>query len=259
MSDTYPSRGAGRGGSILFVHGAGHAAWCWNEHFTGWFERRGYRVTAPDLPGHGDRDRTGLPKIPLDAYVASVAAEAARLEPPAILIGHSMGGFMIQKYLESNRADLAVLVASTPPSGAGSMVRRMATRRPLAFFHTMRTGEPTRNARVTRDYFFSPDTPDQVVEAAHRRLQPESNQALEDMMKPLHPERVESPVVVMGAEHDWLVAPPPELWATAHAFGTVPTTLPGGHDMMLDVAWEQVAVEVERAITARLSATAEVR
>jgi hypothetical protein len=170
-----------------------------------------------------------------------------------------MGGFIIQKYLESNHADLAVLLASTPPSGAGGMVKRMATRRPLAFLHTMRTGEATRNARVTRDYFFSPGTPDQVVEAVHRRLQPESGQVLKDMMKALHPERVESRVVVMGAEHDWLVAPPPELRATARAFGTAPSTLPAGHDMMLDVAWEQVAVEVERAITAHRHVAAEIR
>ena len=40
--------------SILFVHGAGHAAWCWHEHFTGWFGARGYTVAAPDLPHHGD-------------------------------------------------------------------------------------------------------------------------------------------------------------------------------------------------------------
>jgi len=42
--------------SILFVHGAGHAAWCWHEHFTPWFEARGYTVAAPDLPHHGGRD-----------------------------------------------------------------------------------------------------------------------------------------------------------------------------------------------------------
>jgi len=252
-----PRHGPGRRGSILFVHGAGHGAWCWNEHFTEWFERRGYHVTAPDLPCHGEQDRTGVKKIPLDTYIATIAAEAAMLEPPVILIGHSMGGFIIQKYLESNQADLAVLLASVPPSGVGGMMRRMATHRPLAFLHTMLTGEATKNARVTRDYFFSPDTADRVVDATHQRLQQESSQVLKDMMKALHPERVLSPVVVIGAEHDWLVAPPRELTATAHAFGTLPITMPAGHDMMLDFAWEQVAAEVERAITARLPATAD--
>ena len=46
--------------SILFVHGAGHAAWCWHEHFTPWFDARGYTVAAPDLPHHGGLDRRGV-------------------------------------------------------------------------------------------------------------------------------------------------------------------------------------------------------
>ncbi len=52
----------------------------------------------------------------------------------------------------------------------------------------------------------------------------------------------------MGAEHDWLVAPAQDLFATARAFHTTAQTLPGGHDMMLDVAWEHVATAVFAAI-----------
>ena len=71
-------------------------------------------------------------------------------------------------------------------------------------------------------------------------------------MTALHPERVKSPVVVMGAEHDWLVAPLPDLTATAQAFNTTPIRMGGGHDMMLDVAWEQVAEEIDKIIRTRL-------
>jgi alpha-beta hydrolase superfamily lysophospholipase len=109
--------------SILFVHGAGHAAWCWREHFTGWFEARGYTVAAPDLPYHGSLPRRGITFTPLSAYVKAVAQAVASLEPPLILIGHSMGGFILQKYLEREEADLAVLLASTPPTGASGIQR----------------------------------------------------------------------------------------------------------------------------------------
>jgi len=68
------------------------------------------------------------------------------------------------------------------------------------------------------------------------------------MMTKIQSERIKTPVVVMGAEHDWLVAPPSELFATARAFNTDPITMPGGHDMMLDVAWEKVALEIDRQI-----------
>ena len=220
--------------SILFVHGAGHAAWCWRDHFTGWFEARGYSVAAPDLPHHGSLPRRGIKFTPLSAYVDAVAQVAATLEPPLVLIGHSMGGFILQKYLERAKASLAVLLASTPPTGASGMVKRMATRRPVAFFHTMLTGSGTDSAERTRDYFFHPATPADIVNRCHRRLQPESMRALRDMMSFLHPERVSTPVVVIGAEGDWLVAPPHDLETTARAYQTSPLILPGGHDMMLD-------------------------
>jgi pimeloyl-ACP methyl ester carboxylesterase len=238
--------------SLLFVHGAGHAAWCWQEHFVGWFRNRGYHVAAPDLPHHGDLDRDGLKQATLRTYAQAVREIASVLEPPMVLIGHSMGGFVIQRYLEDATADLAVLLASTPPGGTGGMVRRMATRRPIAFIKTMMTGKATDSLARTRDYFFSSETPADVVETCHARLQEESTQVLKDMMSALHPERVTTPVVVMGARNDWLVAPPDELRQTARAFRTAPMTFPAGHDMMLDVAWAQVAEAIHDAIVRRL-------
>src|SRR5215472_14040281 len=238
--------------SILFVHGAGHAAWCWRDHFTGWFEAHGHTVAAPDLPHHGSLPRRGLKFTPLSAYVDAVARAAAGLEPPLILIGHSMGGFIIQKYLERAEADLAVLLASTPPTGASGLVKRMAMRRPMTFINTMITGNGTDSPERTRDYFFHPETPADVVNRCHRRLQPESMRVLRDMMSSLHPERVRTPVMVIGAEGDWLVAPPNDLEATARVYHTTPVILPGGHNMMLDTAWEQVAIEIATAIVERV-------
>jgi len=128
------------------------------------------------------------------------------------------------------------------------MVRRMATRRPITFLKTMMTGNAADSPNRTRDYFFSPGTPAEVVNDCHHRMQPESTQALKDMMSPLHPDRVTTPVAVLGAEHDWLVAPPKDLAATARAFHTTARTLPAGHDMMLDTAWEQATTAIETAI-----------
>ena len=38
---------------LLFVHGAAHAAWCWDEYFLDFFADRGYRAVALSLHGHG--------------------------------------------------------------------------------------------------------------------------------------------------------------------------------------------------------------
>ena len=31
---------------LLFIHGAWHAAWCWDEHFLSFFADKGYRAVA---------------------------------------------------------------------------------------------------------------------------------------------------------------------------------------------------------------------
>ncbi len=238
--------------TILFVHGAGHAAWCWREHFTGWFEARGYTVAAPDLPHHGDLDRRGILFSPLRAYVDAIAKAAAGLDRPLTIVGHSLGGFVVQKYLEHAEANLAVLIASIPPTGAFAFGRRVATRHPVMFLKAMVTGKGTDAPERTRELFFTPDTPADVVDNCHRRLQPESLRALMDMMTGLRPERVTTPVVVIGAEGDKFVAPPRDIIATARAYHTTPRMVPGGHDMMLDTAWEQVATAIATAIADRL-------
>jgi pimeloyl-ACP methyl ester carboxylesterase len=116
---------------ILFVHGAWHGAWCWDEHFLPYFAQHGYAVHAPSLRGHGQSaggDRIKFHRIA--DYVADVARVAASLPTPPIIIGHSMGGLVVQKYLETHSPPAAVLLASVPPAGVLATTLRIATRRP---------------------------------------------------------------------------------------------------------------------------------
>src|SRR5262245_45184061 len=39
--------------AVLFVLGAWHGGWCWDEHFLDFFAERGFHVLAPSLRGHG--------------------------------------------------------------------------------------------------------------------------------------------------------------------------------------------------------------
>lgn len=101
--------------SVVFVHGAGmdHTVWALPARY---FARRGLRVAAIDLPGHG---RSNGP--PLD----SVAAMSEWLDPVlrelgidrAAIVGHSMGSLVAYHFAWSNpdrcRA-LALLGTSAP-------------------------------------------------------------------------------------------------------------------------------------------------
>jgi pimeloyl-ACP methyl ester carboxylesterase len=103
--------------TIVFVHGMAHGAWCWEEHFIPYFEKLGYTCIAFDLPGHEMQGSTRRISYSLGDYVAALHRVVANLEAPPIIIGHSMGGMILQKFLKTGSCKKAILLASVPPSG----------------------------------------------------------------------------------------------------------------------------------------------
>ena len=64
---------------LLFVHGAWHAAWCWDEHFLDFFFDKGFRAAAVSLRGHGKSEtEQPLNTCSIKDYVADV------LTPPIV-------------------------------------------------------------------------------------------------------------------------------------------------------------------------------
>ena len=90
---------------LLFVHGAYHAAWCWDENFVGYFADKGFRALAVSLRGHGQSTRCKpLRSCSIADYVEDVRAVADKLGCEPVPIGHSMGCLVVEKYLEKYRA-----------------------------------------------------------------------------------------------------------------------------------------------------------
>ena len=237
---------------ILFVHGMSHAAWCWSEYFLPYFAENGYVSHALSLRGHGDSEgRERLRWTSLAEFVSDVVQVAGQMENPPILVGHSMGGMVVQKYLESHEAPAAVLLASVPPQGVLQSTLRLALQHPLAFLNANLTMSMTpilSTPQLARDALFSADMPEDKVREYHSKLTDESYRAYLDMMG-LHlprPERVETPILVLGAADDHLIAPG-EIEATATAYRTQAEIFPGmAHDMMLESGWQGVADRILR-------------
>ena len=76
------------------------------------------------------RPRRGPARSP--DYVSDVASVADQLPHNPVVIGHSLRGFVVQKYLESSDAPAGVLMASAPPQGALKPSLRMMRRHPWA-------------------------------------------------------------------------------------------------------------------------------
>jgi pimeloyl-ACP methyl ester carboxylesterase len=155
---------------LLFVHGAWHAAWCWDEHFLDYFAEKGYRALAVSLRGHGGSPaQKRMQTCSVADFVNDVDSVANSLPTRPVVIGHSMGGFVVQKYLETHDAPAGVLVASMPTRGARGFMLRGMKRQP---WHAIRAAVTTRSLHgykspnLAREYFYSPRTPPTPMSSA---------------------------------------------------------------------------------------------
>jgi pimeloyl-ACP methyl ester carboxylesterase len=111
---------------IVFVHGLHENANSWLTWIT-YFENAGYKCYAPSYPYH-EGVPADLRKNPVEQLrnlgLSDVVAHYKRfisiqsLNP--ILIGHSMGGLVVQKLLQENIGRMAVCITSAAPKGIWS-------------------------------------------------------------------------------------------------------------------------------------------
>ncbi|MCF6183437.1 MAG: alpha/beta hydrolase [Bacteroidales bacterium] len=104
--------------SFLFIHGMWHGAWCWEPYFLPYFEKHELKAYALSLSNHSNSaKRKPFNLLRISDYVKDIKQVIDGINEKLIIVGHSMGGFVLQKYLEKNDATGAVLMASVPPFG----------------------------------------------------------------------------------------------------------------------------------------------
>lgn len=224
-----------------------HGAWCWDVHFLEYFADHGFSAHAVNLRGHGRSEGSeSLRWTRIADFVEDVADAVRRLPRVPVLIGHSMGGFVIQKYLEKYDAAGAVLLSSPPPRGMLAAALRVARRRPLVFARinlTARVRGVIATPELAREAFFSPDFPDELLRSYWQRMQDESYRAFLDMvaLDLPKPRKSVTPMLVLGAAKDNMLTPG-EIEATARAFRADLDLIPEvAHNSMLEEKWQAVA------------------
>jgi pimeloyl-ACP methyl ester carboxylesterase len=241
---------------LLFVHGGWHGAWCWDDHFLDYFADAGYRAVSMSLRGHGTSPTPKpLHKVSIADYVDDVRSVADDLGGGPVLIGHSLGGFVIQRYLEERTAPAAVLVGSVPPQGVLSMALRVWRRRPSMTMEAWSDRSLLKflaTPALAREYLFCLDTPEAIVESCRQRAGAESLRAAmtDPIVRRVRTQRVTTPILVLGALHDGFVSVP-EVRATARAYATVPEFFEMGHNMMLEPGWADVADRIDAWLQTR--------
>jgi pimeloyl-ACP methyl ester carboxylesterase len=221
---------------VLFVHGLGHAAWCWSD----WLveaSRAGHPAYALSLRGHGGSGGS-LRSATLRTYVEDVVHLAATLPRRAVLVGHSMGGLVVQRALARYGAAAGVLVAPVPAHPAVGSLLSIGRRHPLDAARIMAGGSlPLRPEYLVRQL------PDDSARQLSDRCGKESPLAQYQLLlhRPSQAPRGSAPVLVLATPDDALV-PIADVRRTARRYGAELREFPGmGHDLMLDRDWREPA------------------
>lgn len=197
---------------------------------------------ALSLRGHGGSEGLDqLDWLSIDDYVDDVALAADWLGGSPILVGHSMGGFVAQKYLQHRAATGLALLCSVPPQGLLATQLYLLLRRPGLLLRLNQVlGGQFPDQQVVREALFASDVPDAVVSEFLSHAQPESSRAIWDMSSsglPRLDPKDRPPVLVIGAEEDKLI-PQFAVTSTALAYQVLPHFFPDmGHAVTHETGW----------------------
>ena len=104
-------------GTVVLVHGWGDYTGRWT-HVARWFAAQGFTCFGADLRGHGQSPGRRGHVERFAQYLADLSAlrKMASLEVPGpqVLVGHSFGGLVVLRYLETVPAGVSGAVLATP-------------------------------------------------------------------------------------------------------------------------------------------------
>lgn len=242
---------------LVLQHGMWHGAWCWQE----WQEQLaawGWESHAHSLPGHaGSPPQRPISLCTLDYYLAFLKMEMDRLPQPPVLLGHSMGGALIQWYLRYVR-DLpaAVLVApwvshSLIKDGLWGMMKLDPLFLPLALKELSATPlvrNPYRAARalISEQAQVSPIT-------LFSKLGPESLLVMYQHNPPFWqpPSQVGTPLLWLAGTEDALLNERVERRSAAF-YSADYVTIPGaGHNIMMEPQQGKTVAQIHEWLVAQ--------
>ena len=242
---------------LLFVHGGYSNSLYWNVHFIPFFQAQGFDCYALDLSGHGaSGGKKHLDDLSLNDYVDDLIFAISNFHAKPLLIGHSMGCVVIQRYLYSHpsAACAAIFIAPVPPSGTGMSALRLLINTPnfITELANATNGEPPneRTLAVMAKTYFSPKTSRETILNTIHMIQPESTRAVTEMVAlpplPLFGRKPKNlPVLFMGGSEDQ-VFPSSLLLITAVNWSGQTAIIKGaGHMLMLDPQWQDAALQIQ--------------
>ena len=241
-------------GTVLLVHGACLGAWYWSDNFIPNFFEKGYNVIALNLRNHGRSENNGkLRFTSVMDYVEDVRQIVYKIDGPVFIVGHSMGGFVLQHYLKtiSDNIKGIVLLCSVPSHGLWGLVGRLLVDYPFHFLHSffsMSWLPIIKNKTRLKRVMFSSNFPDEKMGAIVNSIQDESFLAFLEMVFLRLPPQKKSPVPIMvvGAEKDYLISEN-DTRKMAATFAVDPLIIKdASHCFIMEEGWESTAENISQ-------------
>jgi len=238
---------------LLFIHGAQAGAWTY-DYFLDYFESKGFSCYALSLRGHGQSEGyEDIDQFGLDDYVEDVLSVVKKLDHKPILIGHSMGGAIVQRYLRDyqDTIDSAILLSSAVYGGIHQeSPLGMFFSDSRSFLRKLRNEHKNQNITLEtlmKDVVLSPRFTDQEIKIIRGKFTKESQKVKQDLMKPFLPMdfKLNIKVHVIGSTDDLIVGLN-EINQTATGMNTTPIILTElCHFLTIDPNWIKVAEAIE--------------
>lgn len=237
---------------IFLQHGSWHGASCW-KHVQPCLADLGYEVHAISLPGHGNSSlqKASINDYGFEDYLDCLAAEIGKLGRPPVLVGHSLGGLLCMKYLESHRLPGAVLLASVPHTGMARFLLKLFRKAPGSLLRQLALGDGSiKDPALSRALFFGENTQLDLNEF-HHELSAESMRVSQQILLQVrvHPEKIQTPTLVVAGQKDAAFSTEEELHLAEFLGAKFVLMANMAHDLMLEPGWQGIAGEIDRFIS----------
>lgn len=238
--------------TVVLVHGAWHGGWCW-DNVVQELGRHDIDAIAVDLPGHDAPGSSKRKWNTLYSYADHVRDVVDTIEGEVVLVGHSMGGLVTQRVLETRPVRAAVLVASIPRKGVGALLARLTRAHPDRVLSTLSLSlwAFVANDERVREQFFTSSTDPAVVRDAGAKMQNESYPAFLSMLlrwpRPSLVIANKTPVSVVAARHDAIFTLE-EQRDLAHTYDSELTIIDCAHDIMLEPQWPELVEHIRGVV-----------
>ncbi|MBA2175804.1 alpha/beta hydrolase [Halobacillus locisalis] len=196
--------------TIVIVHGAFEHGGRY-EALAKQFQADGFSVIHGDLPGQGHTVGKAGHIRSFDQYISTVEAwlQEAGTEQPVFLLGHSMGGTIVMRTMETLKPEVSGVILSSPAAGIlnGAGKPLEAVSRVLdKVMPTLRVKSPMKPEMVTRNQdMIEKDLQDTLIlDKVSVRWYHEFRRAIKAAFKDVS-EFPNVPLLVMQAEEDQMV------------------------------------------------------